>query len=139
MAYYEGPETYHASYGVLVRHKNINNLNQLDEFEEANFAQLSALIRINETVSKVFKLLMYLSCIHIISFIFFFKKEVIICYVMYENNNDNNQIDLKNVECLKYFKILEVLINRWVPGSDNKNESYKQQQQIISNELLNND
>jgi hypothetical protein len=58
---------------------------------------------------------------------------------MYENNNDNNQIDLKNVECLKYFKILEVLINRWVPGSDNKNESYKQQQQIISNELLNND
>ena len=60
---------------------------------------------------------------------------------MYENNNNNNnQIDLKNVECLKYFKVLEVLINRWVPGSDNKNESYKQQQQqIISNELLNND
>ncbi len=58
---------------------------------------------------------------------------------MYENNN--NQIDLKNVECLKYLKILEVLVNRWVPGSDNKNESYKQQQQqqTISNELLNND
>lgn len=71
MAYYEGPETYHASYGVLVRHKNINNLNQLDEFEEANFAQLSALIRINETVSKVYTLFMYLS-IHILTnFIFF--------------------------------------------------------------------
>jgi hypothetical protein len=34
---------------------------RVDEFEEANFAQLSALVRINETVSKVYKLLMYLS------------------------------------------------------------------------------
>lgn len=53
MAYYEGPDYYHASYGVIVRKKNLNNINLADEYDNQSFTQLSALLRINETVSKV--------------------------------------------------------------------------------------
>lgn len=88
VAYYQGPEYYHASYGVIVKNITNTNLNEcLDEF-----LKLSALIRINETVSK----------------------EVLMCYVI----NEKLDNDLSTLECLKYFKINELLINRWVPGND---------------------
>ena len=49
MAYYGGPEKYHSSYAIKVKHLDLNNLSLTND----PFTQFSALIRINETVSKV--------------------------------------------------------------------------------------
>ena len=58
----EGPDRHHASYSMRVKKKDLKNLqeeydadlNELhDADEEDSFTQFSALIRINETVSKV--------------------------------------------------------------------------------------
>ena len=89
VAYYEGPDSYHASFGIMVRHLDLNELNNPKTDE---FSKLSALIRINETVSK----------------------EVVIIYVI--NTKSNNSYN--DLECLKFLKINEFLVNRWVPGSD---------------------
>ena len=53
VAYYKGPEQYHASYGIRVKQSDLKYLTMNEENQE-DFTNLSALIRINETVSKVF-------------------------------------------------------------------------------------
>ena len=62
MAYFEGPDRYHASYSIRVKKKNLKNLheelnNETDLFDDDNeselYTQFSALVRINETASKV--------------------------------------------------------------------------------------
>lgn len=52
VCYYKGPEQYHSSYAVLVKHSDLNSFEKLDERDD--FTKMSSLIRINETVSKVF-------------------------------------------------------------------------------------
>ncbi len=64
MAYFEGPDRYHASYSIRVKKKNIKNLreelsNETDLFHDddnefESYTQFSALVRINETASKVY-------------------------------------------------------------------------------------
>ena len=61
MAYLEGPDRHHASYSVRVKKKDLKKLQE--EFSESDvlndlnedelFTQFSALVRVNETVSKV--------------------------------------------------------------------------------------
>lgn len=61
MAYLEGPDRHHASYSVRVKKKDLKKLQE--EFSESHvlndlnedelFTQFSALVRVNETVSKV--------------------------------------------------------------------------------------
>ena len=63
MAYLEGPDRHHASYSVRVKKKDLKKLQE--EFSESHvlndlnedelFTQFSALVRVNETVSKVKK------------------------------------------------------------------------------------
>ena len=50
MVYYGGPEKYHSSYALRVKHVDLNNFD-LNVNEEVS--QFSAFVRINETVSKV--------------------------------------------------------------------------------------
>lgn len=45
-----------------------------------------------------------------------------ICFVVYES------ADLKTPECLKEFSILEMLVNRWVPGNDSCDKKTKSSQ-----------
>ena len=42
-------------------------------------------------------------------------KEVILCYVIYDKNIS---IDFTTPECLKQLSILEILLERWVPGNE---------------------
>jgi glutamyl/glutaminyl-tRNA synthetase len=68
VAYYQGPEQYHASYAIRVKSKDISKLkNELDlntEFEDEQeeteeLTQFAALLRLNETASKVNEFLSY--------------------------------------------------------------------------------
>ncbi len=60
VAYFEGPDRYHASYSIRVKAKDLQKLDQelsgnaenLDDLDET-MTQFSALVRINETASKV--------------------------------------------------------------------------------------
>jgi tRNA-splicing endonuclease subunit Sen2 len=102
LAYFEGPDRHHASYSIRVKRKDLKDLQEefdsdLDEFHAANlendqFTQFSALIRINETVSK----------------------EVMLCYVIYDTTA-SDEINFAKPSCLKQMRILDVLVNRWIP------------------------
>ena len=54
MAYYQGPDRYHASYSIRVKPVNLDKLeeNESNSFEN-EFTHFFALVRINETVGKV--------------------------------------------------------------------------------------
>jgi len=64
--YFDGPDKYHSSYSIRVKHKDLKDLkNELDSTKtsrafdydknETEIAtQFAALVRINETVSKVY-------------------------------------------------------------------------------------
>ena len=61
MAYLEGPDHHHASYSMRVKKKDLKTLQREfnetvvlnDINEDELFTQFSALVRVNETVSKV--------------------------------------------------------------------------------------
>lgn len=50
MVYYKGPDRYHASMSVRVKGQD---LSKLDQEQDEEITQFSALVRINETASKV--------------------------------------------------------------------------------------
>ena len=53
MAYFKGPEEYHASYGIKIKSFDLNNIKEANMNEE--LIKFSSLVRINETASKVIK------------------------------------------------------------------------------------
>ncbi len=54
VAYYEGPDRYHASYSVCVKTEDLHDASsQLEKTTEQDITQFTALVRVNETTSKV--------------------------------------------------------------------------------------
>jgi len=51
VAYFKGPEQYHASYGIKIKIFDLSEITQANMNEE--FIKFSSLIRINETAAKV--------------------------------------------------------------------------------------
>ena len=118
MAYLEGPDRHHASYSIRVKKKDLKILQQefneeivlKDINEDELFSQFCALVRINETVSKVIEF--FLFEIRLL-FTKFFIKEVVLCYVIYDTTDDD--LDFSKPTCLQKMSILEILVNRWIP------------------------
>jgi hypothetical protein len=81
-------------------------VNELENNENNNetecFSQFSALMRINETASK----------------------EVMICYVIYDSQDETFNLDQPT--CVAKFYVMESLVERWVPkeNRDHLSESF---------------
>ncbi len=54
MAYFKGPEKYHASYGIQIKSIDLSKINNKNmNLVELDLIKCSSLVRINETASKV--------------------------------------------------------------------------------------
>merc|ERR1719342_2029397 len=87
--YQDGMAFHHASYSVIVNFVEEENFSQ--NKQQLSWKKLMSMCRINERAGK----------------------EVLFCYVV--RPRDMMEEDLKSPSCIKRFKIMEVVMRRWLP------------------------
>uniref|UniRef100_A0A1E1XDB0 tRNA-intron lyase n=1 Tax=Amblyomma aureolatum TaxID=187763 RepID=A0A1E1XDB0_9ACAR len=91
LLYKDGPPFYHASFSVVVRQVWADNLEEHSDHRLRNWPALSGLIRVNGNASKT----------------------VLLCHVIMPRD-----ADLSTPNCLRLFKIQELLVRRWITSEE---------------------
>lgn len=91
LLYKDGPPFYHATFSVLVRQAWSETLQEHEDRRLRTWASMAGLIRLNATSAKA----------------------VLLCYVVIPKD-----ADLSTPECLRSFKIQELLLRRWITSEE---------------------
>ncbi|XP_077517387.1 tRNA splicing endonuclease subunit 2 isoform X2 [Amblyomma americanum] len=91
LLYKDGPPFYHASFSVVVRRVWADNLEEQIDHRLQSWPALSGLIRVNGNASKT----------------------VLLCHVIMPRD-----FDLSTPNCLRLFKIQELLVRRWITSEE---------------------
>ncbi len=94
--YKDGPPFYHSSYSVIIKTVNDLDLEPHPKYDtqRLTWRSLSAFNRVTEQVNK----------------------EVMLCYVLHPSTL--TEAELSSPECIKQFKIQEMIVNRWVSSQE---------------------
>uniref|UniRef100_A0A131XWF7 tRNA-intron lyase n=1 Tax=Ixodes ricinus TaxID=34613 RepID=A0A131XWF7_IXORI len=91
LLYKDGPAFYHATFSVLVRQAWSETLEETADCRLRSWTSLAGLIRLNASAAKA----------------------VLLCYVVIPKD-----VDLSTPECLRSFKIQELLLRRWITSEE---------------------
>lgn len=89
--YKDGPPFYHATFSVVVRRACSETLEEDDDHRLRSWTSLASLVRINANAAKT----------------------VLLCYVLIPK-----ETDFSTPECLRSFKIQEMIVRRWVTSEE---------------------
>lgn len=91
LLYKDGPPFYHATFSVVVRRACSETLEEDDDHRLRSWTSLASLVRINANAAKT----------------------VLLCYVLIPK-----ETDFSTPECLRSFKIQEMIVRRWVTSEE---------------------